>query len=347
MMNALVDQYHDNSRKPYKMTSISINNTQQLLAAMSALEQQMATIRAQLGAVAPNKHVHNELIQMVADSSHKPKRELSAGVIAWNQQVHETLAQMKTDGWKHPQTGKEPIYRDALAEAARLRGLADPAVAAKQAVHKAKKAELKAKKVASSASSVTSAASAPAVSTEKKEKKNPWADMTEEQKAERIAKMKAGREAKKLAASQAPVVITEAPAPNPFDEAPAETASDAESAASGKKRGPPKGVKLSEEERIRRATKAKATRDAKKLAALPALPVSAPVSAASSVIVSDDEIDEETFTKQQLPNSSRIIYKNGLNHVRAYTPQGVGAWLGMYDPVKKTIDASVPEPEDE
>ena len=338
MMNALLDQYHDNSRKPYKMTSISINNTQQLLAAMSALEQQMATIRAQLGAVSKTAPA-----EVKAD---KPKRELSAGVIAWNQQVHETLAQMKTDGWKHPQTGKEPIYRDALAEAARLRGLADPAVAAKQAVHKAKKAELKAKKVASSASSVTSAASAPAVSTEKKEKKNPWADMTEEQKAERIAKMKAGREAKKLAASQAPVV-TEAPAPNPFDEAPVETASDAESAASGKKRGPPKGVKLSEEERIRRATKAKATRDAKKLAALPALPVSAPVSAASSVIVSDDEIDEETFTKQQLPNSSRIIYKNALNHVRAYTPQGVGAWLGMYDPVKKTIDASVPEPEDE
>ena len=313
------------------MTSISINNTQQLLAAMSALEQQMATIRAQLGAVSKTE-----------PKVDKPKRELSAGVIAWNKQVNETLVQMKADGWRHPQTGKEPIYRDALAEAARLRGLADPAVAAKQAEHKAKKAELKAKK-ASSASSVVSSASEPVAASEpseKKAKKNPWADMTEEQKAERIAKMKAGREAKKLTASQAP-------APNPFDEAPAEapaeTASDAESATSSvKKRGPPKGVKLSEEERVRRATKAKATRDAKKLAALPALPASA----ASSVVVSDDEIDEETFTKQQLPNSSRIVYKNGLGHVRAYTPQGVGAWLGMYDPVKKTIDASVPEPEE-
>jgi len=314
------------------MTSISINNTQQLLAAMSALEQQMATIRAQLSAVSKTE-----------PKAEKPKRELSAGVIAWNKQVNETLVQMKADGWRHPQTGKEPIYRDALAEAARLRGLADPAVAAKQAEHKAKKAELKAKKVVSSASSVASEPVAAAVSTEKKAKKNPWADMTEEQKAERIAKMKAGREAKKLAASVAPVST------NPFEDAPApaETASDAESATSSvKKRGPPKGVKLSEEERIKRATKAKATRDAKKLAALPALPASAPTSAASSVVVSDDEIDEETFTKQQLPNSSRIVYKNGLGHVRAYTPQGVGAWLGMYDPVKKTIDASVPEPEE-
>jgi hypothetical protein len=285
------------------MTSISINNKQQLLAAMDALEQQMAAIRAQLGSVTiRNKQVHAELTQMVADSEHKPKRELSAGVIAWNKQVHETLAQMKADGWRHPQTGKEPIYRDALAEAARLRGLADPAVAAKQAEQKAKKAERQAKKASSSAS---------------------------------------------VAASVAPVST------NPFEDtpAPAETASDAESAASSvKKRGPPKGVKLSEEERIKRATKAKATRDAKK-AAVPAVnatnaaAVPLPMSAASSVVVSDDEIDEETFTKQQLPNSSRIIYKNALNHVRAYTPQGVGAWLGMYDPVKKTIDASIPEPE--
>jgi hypothetical protein len=333
------------------MTSISINNKQQLLAAMDALEQQMAAIRAQLGSVTiRNKQVHAELTQMVADSEHKPKRELSAGVIAWNKQVHETLAQMKADGWRHPQTGKEPIYRDALAEAARLRGLADPAVAAKQAEQKAKKAEQKAKKASSSAS-VASAPSESEPAAEKKAKKNPWADMTDEQKAERIAKMKAGREAKKLAASVAPVAalvvasVAASVSTNPFDDTPA---SDAESAASStKKRGPPKGVKLSEEERIKRATKAKATRDAKKLAALPALPVSAPVSAASSVVVSDDEIDEETFTKQQLPNSSRIVYKNALNHVRAYTPQGVGAWLGMYDPVKKTIDASVPEPEDE
>ena len=335
------------------MTSISINNKQQLLAAMDALEQQMAAIRAQLGSVTiRNKQVHAELTQMVADSEHKPKRELSAGVIAWNKQVHETLAQMKADGWRHPQTGKEPIYRDALAEAARLRGLADPAVAAKQAEQKAKKAEQKAKKASSSAS-VASAPSESEPVAEKKAKKNPWADMTEEQKTERIAKMKAGREAKKLAASVAPVAapvvasVTASVSTNPFEDAPA---SDAESAASSvKKRGPPKGVKLSEEERIKRATKAKATREAKKAAVnlTNAAAVPLPMSAASSVVVSDDEIDEETFTKQQLPNSSRIVYKNALNHVRAYTPQGVGAWLGMYDPVKKTIDASVPEPEDE
>jgi hypothetical protein len=231
-------------------------------------------------------------------------------------------------------------------------------VAAKQAEQKAKKAEQKAKKASSSAS-VASAPSESEPAAEKKVKKNPWADMTDEQKAERIAKMKAGKAAKALAASVAPAAasvvacVTASVSTNPFEDTPAptETASDAESASSSvKKRGPPKGVKLSEEERIKRATKAKATREAKK-AAVPAVnatnaaAVPLPMSAASSVVVSDDEIDEETFTKQQLPNSSRIVYKNALNHVRAYTPQGVGAWLGMYDPVKKTIDASIPEPE--
>jgi len=330
------------------MSSISSNQQKRLLSALQQLESQIATIRNELSGAK---------MQPSEPKEDKPKRELSAGVLAWNKQVHETLAQMKVDGWRHPQTGKEPIYRDALAEAARLRGLADPAIAAKQAEQKAKKAELKAKKTVSSGSSVVSEPS-DAAPVEKKVKKNPWADMTEEQKAERVAKMKAGREAKKLAAASAeaasaPVEAVSAPveaasAPVEAVSARVEAASDAESATSSvKKRGPPKGVKLSDEERLRRAAKAKATRDAKKATAKAtnAAAIPLPASAPSSVIVSDDDIDDETFTKQQLPNSSRIVYRNGLNHVRAYTPDGVGAWLGMYDPVKKTIDASVPEPE--
>ena len=99
---------------------------------------------------------------------------------------------------------------------------------------------------------------------------------------------------------------------------------------------------LSEEERVRRAAKAKATRDAKKVAGAAAvpLPASPPSSSASSVIV--EEIDEETLTKQQI--GSKIVYKNALGHVRAYTTEGAGIWLGMYDPVKKVIDALYPEP---
>ena len=316
--------------------SSSTNMKSVIAATLKNLESQVAALRAAL----------NEMpTEASPPVQPKEKRVMSAGVAAWNENVKSVLAQMVAADWKHPVSGKSAIYRDALAEAGRLRGLADPEVAKKQAEQKVKKAEKKAAKaVSSSASSVASAPSVTApVPAEKKERKNPWLDLTEEQKAERVAKMAAGKLAKKEAAA-APVSVTVPSASNPFDDAVVTEApaSDAESATSSKKRGPPKGVKLSEEERVRRPTKAKATRDAKKVASAAAvpLPASPPSSSASSVIV--DEIDEETFTKQQI--GSKIIYKNALGHVRAYTTEGAGIWLGMYDPVKKVIDTSVPEP---
>ena len=311
-----------------------------IAATLKNLESQVAALRAAL----------NEIPE-VSPVQPKEKRVMSAGVAAWNENVKSVLAQMVAADWKHPVSGKSAIYRDALAEAGRLRGLADPEVAKKQAEQKVKKAEKKAAKaVSSSASSVASAASvasAPSVSasvpSEKKERKNPWLALTEEQKTERLLKMAAGRLAKKEATA-ASVAVAAPSASNPFEDVavPEAPASDAESSTSSKKRGPPKGVKLSEEERVRRAAKAKATRDAKKVASAAAvpLPASPPSSSASSVIV--EEIDEETFTKQQI--GSKIVYKNALGHVRAYTTEGAGIWLGMYDPVKKVIDASVPEP---
>ena len=311
-----------------------------IVATLKNLESQVAALRAAL----------NEMPE-VSSALPKEKRVMSAGVAAWNENVKSVLAQMVAADWKHPVSGKSAIYRDALAEAGRLRGLADPEVAKKQAEQKVKKAEKKAVKAASS--SASSVASAPSVAEPPAEnkRKNPWLDLTEEQKVERVAKMAAGKLAKKeaaaAAASVAPSVPSAVAAPsvsNPFDDAVVTEApaSDAESATSSKKRGPPKGVKLSEEERVRRAAKAKATRDAKKVAGAAAvpLPASPPSSSASSVIV--DEIDEETFTKQQI--GSKIVYKNALGHVRAYTTEGAGIWLGMYDSAKKVIDVSVPEP---
>jgi hypothetical protein len=305
-----------------------------IAATLKNLESQVAALRAAL----------NEIPE-VSSVQPKEKRVMSAGVAAWNENVKSVLSQMVAADWKHPVSGKSAIYRDALAEAGRLRGLADPEVAKKQAEQKVKKAEKKAAKaVSSSASSVASAPSVSAsVPSEKKERKNPWLALTEEQKAERLLKMAAGRLAKKEATA-ASVAVAAPSASNPFEDVavPEAPASDAESSTSSKKRGPPKGVKLSEEERVRRAAKAKATRDAKKVASAAAvpLPASPPSSSASSVIV--EEIDEETFTKQQI--GSKIVYKNALGHVRAYTTEGAGIWLGMYDPVKKVIDASVPEP---
>ena len=337
-----------------------------IAATLKNLESQVAALRAALN------EIPTEASPQVQP---KEKRELSAAILKMNGERGAIFEELKA-AWSsaHPEyvaldaaalksavksgaVPAKPRFSDALQEHSRRLRENDPAKQAKYEAYRksadAKTAKIQAARAAASEPVTVSAPASVTSTSEKKERKNPWLDLTDEQKKERIAKMQTGKLAKKEAALvAAPVAAPVAAAPsvpapsasNPFDDAAATEApaSDTESATSSKKRGPPKGVKLSEEERIKRAAKAKATRDAKKVAGAAAvpLPASPPSSSASSVIV--DEIDEETFTKQQI--GSKIVYKNALGHVRAYTTEGAGIWLGMYDPVKKVIDASVPEP---
>ena len=340
-----------------------------IAATLKNLESQVAALRAALN------EIPTEASPQVQP---KEKRELSAAILKMNGERGAIFEELKA-AWSsaHPEyvaldaaalksavksgaVPAKPRFSDALQEHSRRLRENDPAKQAKYEAYRksadAKTAKIQAARAAASAPAPAPAPpSAPAsvTSTSENKRKNPWLEMTDEQKAERIAKMQmqTGKLAKKEAAlvsvpiaASVAVSVAAPSASNPFDDAAATEApaSDAESATSSKKRGPPKGVKLSEEERIKRAAKAKATRDAKKVAGAAAvpLPASPPSSSASSVIV--DEIDEEKFTKQQI--GSKIVYKNALGHVRAYTTEGAGIWLGMYDPVKKVIDTSVPEP---
>ena len=334
-----------------------------IVATLKNLESQVAALRAALN------EIPTEASPPVQP---KEKRELSAAILKMNGERGAIFEELKA-AWSsaHPEyvaldaaalksavksgaVPAKPRFSDALQEHSRRLRENDPAKQAKYEAYRkvadAKTAKIQAARAAASEPVTVSAPASVTSTSEKKERKNPWLDLTDEQKAERKAKMAAGKEAAKkvreaAAVSVAVSVAAAAPsASNPFDDAVATEApaSDTESSTSSKKRGPPKGVKLSEEERVRRAAKAKATRDAKKVAGAAAvpLPASPPSSSASSVIV--DEIDEETFTKQQI--GSKIVYKNALGHVRAYTTEGAGIWLGMYDPVKKVIDTTVPEP---
>ena len=331
-----------------------------IAATLKNLESQVAALRAAL----------NEMPD-ISPVQPKEKRELSAAILKMNGERGAIFEELKA-AWcsAHPEYAAldaealksavksgavpaKPRFSEALQEHSRRLRENDPAKQAKYEAYRkvadAKTAKIQAARAAPSGSPPPSApASVVSAPAEKKERKNPWLALTEEQKAERVAKMTAGKLAKKEAAVAPSASVASAvavpSASNPFEDAAVTEApaSDAESSTSSKKRGPPKGVKLSEEERVRRAAKAKATRDAKKVAGAAAipLPASPPPSSASSVIV--DEIDEETFTKQQI--GSKIVYKNALGHVRAYTTEGAGIWLGMYDSAKKMIDASVPEP---
>jgi hypothetical protein len=113
----------------------------------------------------------------------------------------------------------------------------------------------------------------------KKERKNPWAGLTEEQRTERLAAMKRGREIKKqekrrlsedsLAIAEPPAPAAPAPAPVAEPPAPAApVAEDAASETSSKKARKNPWEGLSEEQKAERVAKMKAGKAAKKEAKL-------------------------------------------------------------------------------
>ena len=127
-----------------------------------------------------------------ATSVVKPKKEVSAGVAAWNELVTETWEEMKAEAWSHPETGKPASRKDAMAEASKRKTEADPEAAAAAVARRAKRDEQLAKKEASPArASAPAAPAAPVAPAAEKPKKvlSP----------EHLAKLKAGREAKKAA----------------------------------------------------------------------------------------------------------------------------------------------------
>ncbi len=186
----------------------------------------------------------------------------------------------------------------------------------------------------------------------KKERKNPWAGLSEEQKAERIAKMKAGKAAKKAA---------EAPAASSDDEeAPA---SDGEAAASAavsvtssekKKRGPKKFSEMSPEELAAAKAKRAAKKEAKKSteapkpsaaasasasAALPALPASPPASVVAPL---------DGFQRVMLSGAPYWVNLTSGHCYHRLADGGQGEWAGIFHRTPKPhIDDSVPEPSED
>ena len=131
-----------------------------------------------------------------------PKKAVSEGVAAWNAVVAEVLEDMKASGWTHPETGKPVTRKDAMAEASKRKAADDPEYAAKAEARKQKRDSRK----NSDASEHKEAAEEATKEAEKAEKPKKVLS------PEHLAKMKAGREAKK--AAEAAVVPT-APVPPP------------------------------------------------------------------------------------------------------------------------------------
>ena len=273
------------------------------------------------------------------DGEPKKKRELTPLIAAMNEERKHIFEELKAS-WaeknaefasldpkalatavKNGEVEAKPRFSDALKEHSKRQREGDPEKQAKYEAYRAKTDEKQAQKK-SGASSVASASdsgsvAAPATGEVKKERKNPWLGLTEEQKAERVAKMTAGKLAKKTAAATAAEPTAAAPP------VAASVAASVAPAAAQKPSVPKPSV-----------PKPSAPKPA-------AAPVAAPASTVEVVEASPD--DEEAF--QPFEFKGVKYWKNGLQYVYKKTSDGgFGEYLGRYDVPKRKIDTTVPEP---
>ena len=142
-----------------------------------------------------------------ASTSVKSKRTLSAAMVKMGENRKEIFEELKRK-WaeENPdfvsvnasalkaavtrgEVKKKPVFSDALQEHSRRQREGNPE---KEAKHAAYRSKVESARVAKS---VPAPVAAPAV--ESKARKNPWANLTEQQKKNRVAKMQQGKTAKK------------------------------------------------------------------------------------------------------------------------------------------------------
>jgi hypothetical protein len=313
--------------------------------AILAIEKQLSTLRlfAGMSAELPLKKGRGKGKGKAEspDGEPKKKRELTPLIAAMNEERKQIFEELKAS-WaeknadftsldakalsaavKNGEVEAKPRFSDALKEHSKRQREGDPEKQAKYEAYRAKTDEKQAAKK-SGASSVASASDSgsvhesgavPATGEVKKERKNPWLGLTDEQKAERVAKMTAGKLAKKAAAAAEPVV-----------------ASVVASAAAAVAMTPVVPQKPS----VPKPSAAKPSA-AKPVAAS----VVAPAPSVEVVEASAD--DEEAF--QSFEFKGVKYWKNGLQYVYKKTSDGgFGDYLGRYDVPKRKIDTTVPEP---
>ena len=324
--------------------------------AILAIEKQLSTLRvfAGMSAELPLKKGRgkNKGKTETPDGEPKKKRELTPLIAAMNEERKQIFEELKAS-WaeknpeftsldakalsaavKNGEVDAKPRFSDALKEHSKRQREGDPEKQAKYEAYRAKTDEKQAAKKsgassvasASDSGSVNESGAVPATGEVKKERKNPWLGLTDEQKEERKAKMAAGKEAAKkvreaaAASVAAPVAVTASVAV-------AVTASTASNAAAA--------PAVAEKRPVKVAPKAAASAPA------PA-PAPAPVAAAVEVVEASAD-DEEAFQPFEFKGTK--YWKNGLQYVYKKTSDGgFGDYLGRYDVPKRKIDTTVPEP---
>ena len=311
--------------------------------AILAIEKQLSTLRvfAGMSAELPLKKGRgkNKGKTETPDGEPKKKRELTPLIAAMNEERKQIFEELKAS-WaeknadftsldakalsaavKNGEVEAKPRFSDALKEHSKRQREGDPEKQAKYEAYRAKTDEKQAQKKsgansvasASDSGSVNESGAVPATG-EVKKRKNPWADLTEEQKKERVAKMTAGKLAKKAAAEPAAVV------------APVSVSQVAVTPVIPQKPSVPKPS----------APKQSAPKPS-----AASVPAAAPVAAVE--VVAGDADDEETYKDFEFKGVK--YYKNGLQYVyKQLSDKNVGDYVGRYDVPKRKIDTTVPEP---
>jgi hypothetical protein len=197
-------------------------NVSAILSTISAMESQLSQLRAQLGSAPSVKAAAS----VPAPTEKKQRKKSDAPPSAWRLFTDRVRALLKDNDYSGKAIGVECVQfcatlKDENSELsswvdgdilARRAAWSAPEVSRGEAKHGKGWAKTGERKAAAKAASVSAAssvvsdgeASVPASADKpKKERKNPWAGLTPEQHAAKSAAMKAGRAAKKAAATDA------------------------------------------------------------------------------------------------------------------------------------------------
>lgn len=224
-------------------------NISALLASVSAMEKELASLRAQISG-----SVGKSAAPAPAPKERKPRKKSDAPPSAWRLFADRVRALLKDNGYAGKALGTECVQFCATLkdENSDLSSWADADILGRRAAWSApevgrleaklgkgwaKTGERKAAAKAASVASGSDAEGSAAVSADKPKRKSAWDGLSEEARAAKIAKMQAGRAAKKAAkdgsgdaaptqTSSSAVAVTNA-ASVPLPASPASTGSSA------------------------------------------------------------------------------------------------------------------------
>ena len=329
--------------------------TSAILAAISAMETQLAALRAQISGKTPAKPQAASGKTPAAPKEKKEKKETTNPWVLFTARVRSVL---KEAGYEKKTLGPEAVVfcGELKKENGDFASWADEEILARRAAWTAPEIAKKGsgkKSAGSGAASVASDADADAAAPSEepaKKKRGPpkGVKLSEEEKAKRKATREANKAKKDAASASASASEDEEEAPASDGEAAASTTSSEK-----KKRGPPKGVKLSEEEKAKRKATREANKAKKKEApaspSLSAATVPLPPSPPMAPVKTAPANFQPVMLKDESGKPARYYINLQTGHAYHRSEDGTqGHWAGLFSKTPKPhIDHSVAEPEAE